>query len=47
VPNNEKRILTFIVKNVSPEVKLFSQFEFISSNITVKFKNVPIISGNN
>jgi hypothetical protein len=44
IPVNEKRIISITVKNVSPNAKAFSQFEFNTSGVGVKQKNLPILN---
>jgi len=42
----EKKTSSFIVKNVSPTSKGFSQFEFNASAVVVRLKNLPFIGTN-
>jgi len=45
VEQGQKRVISFVVKNVNPAAKHFSQFDFAGSGLFVKLKNVPISSG--
>jgi hypothetical protein len=44
---NEKKMITFVVKNVNQAAKSFSQFDFSGSGLAVRLKNIPILSGSN
>lgn len=44
---NEKRLISFVIRNVNPAAKSFSQFEFSGSGLAVRLKNIPILSEGN
>jgi hypothetical protein len=46
IPLKTSKIMTFIVKNVSPNAKAFAQLKFNATAITVDLKNLPIIPAN-
>jgi hypothetical protein len=46
IPLKTSKIMTFIVKNVSPNAKAFTQLKFNATAITVDLKNLPIIPAN-
>ena len=43
---NEKKVVSFLVKNVDPSAKAFSQFDFSCSAFSLKLKNLAFLSSN-
>lgn len=47
VPLNTKKVVTVTVKNINPDVKSFTQFDFNVSSMRVRLKDLAILSNSN